>query len=270
MGEAVSRMRALAAKELAELRAAPAVLAGPMVMLATAVAVPFLVAIGVPWWAAESLADAEDLAAMARDSAAVAWGPGLGAEAAAQAFLLAQFVPLLVLVPVIGAMALVTTSIVDELKGRSLEPLLATPITTLELIAAKAGGAFVVAMALLAAGAGLFAVSTAVLAAPGVLAALLTPTAAALLLGLAPGAAAATLMLGVVTSSRAKDARTAQQFSVLVVLPLVALFVGRIGNGVSLEAMLMVTAVAWAFTVLLAIVGVRVFDRERILTRWMQ
>lgn len=270
MGNAVSRVRALAVKELAELRAAPAVLAGPVLMLVTAVAVPFGVAIGVPWWAGESLADAEDLAALARESAAVAWGPGLGAEAAAQAFLLAQFVPLLVLVPVVGAMALVTTSIVDELKSRSLEPLLATPITTLELLAAKAGSAFVVAMVLLAAGVALFALSTAALAAPGVLAALLTPTAAALLLGLAPGAAAATLMLGVVASSRAKDARSAQQFSVLVVLPLVALFVGRIGDGVRPAALLTVAAAAWALTVLLAIVGVRVFDRERILTRWMQ
>ena len=270
MGSAVSRLQALVGKEMAELRAAPAVLAGPVLMLVTAVAVPFGVAIGVPWWAGESLADAEDLVAMARETAAVAWGPGLGTEAAAQAFLLAQFVPLLVLVPVVGAMTLVTTSIVDELKGRSLEPLLATPITTLELIAAKAGSAFVVAVALLAAGAGLFALSTAVLAAPGVLAALLTPTAAALLLGLAPGAAAATSMLGVVASSRAKDARTAQQFSVVVVLPLVALFVGRIGDGVSPAALLTVAAAAWTLTVLLAIVGVRVFDRERILTRWMQ
>jgi ABC-2 type transport system permease protein len=270
MGSAVSRIRALVRKELAELRAAPGVLAGPVLMLVTAVAVPFGVAIGVPWWAGESLADAEDLVEMARETAAVAWRPGLGTEAAAQAFLLAQFVPLLVLVPVVGAMALVTTSIVDELKGRSLEPLLATPITTLELIAAKAGSAFVVAMALLAAGVGLFAISTALLAAPGVLPAMLTPSAAALLLGLAPGAAAATLMLGVISSSRARDARTAQQFSVLVVLPLVALFVGRIGNGVSPAVLLTVAAAAWALTALLAIAGVRVFDRERILTRWMQ
>lgn len=270
MGSAVSRLRALVGKEIAELRATPAVMVGPVLMLVTAVAVPFGVAIGVPWWTGESLADAEDLAAMARETAAVAWGPGLGVEAAAQAFLLAQFVPLLVLVPVVGAMALVTTSIVDELKGRSLEPLLATPITTLELIGAKAGSAFVVAMALLAAGVGLFAASTALLAAPGVLAALVTPTSVALLLGLAPGAAAATLMLGVVASSRAKDARTAQQFSVVVVLPLVALFVGRIGKGVSPEVMLAMAAAGWALAALLAVVGVRVFDRERILTRWTQ
>ena len=114
------------------------------------------VTIGVPWWTGESLADAEDL---------VDHGPrgvrrgGDRSETRplVQAFLLDRFLPLMVLVPVIGAMALVTTSIVDELRGRSLEPLLATPITTLELLVAKAGSAFVVAVLLLAAGTGLFA-----------------------------------------------------------------------------------------------------------------
>ena len=130
-----------------------------------------------------------------------------------QAFLIGQFLPLLVLVPVLGAMALVTTSIVDELHGRSLEPLLATPITTLELLVAKAGSAFIVSLVLLAAGCLLMALVTAALASPGVLAALVTPRAIAILGGLAPAAAAAALMLGVVASSRAKDARTAQQFS---------------------------------------------------------
>ena len=127
---------------------------------------PFAVAIGVPWWSGEALADAEDLVAMARES--LAGAATLGAEGAVQALLLARFLPLLVLVPVIGAMSLVTTSIVDELRGRSLEPLLATPITTFELLVAKAGSAFVVAIALLAAGAGLFAVAALVLAEPGV------------------------------------------------------------------------------------------------------
>jgi lipopolysaccharide export LptBFGC system permease protein LptF len=103
-----------------------------------------------------------------------------------------------------------------------------------------------------------------------VLRALATPAAAALLLGLAPAAAAATLMLGVVASSRAKDARSAQQFSVLVVLPLVAIFLGRLGEGVTAPAILPPAATAWLPTAVLALAGVRVFDRERILTRWTQ
>jgi ABC-2 type transport system permease protein len=268
MGSGVERVAALAIKELAELRATPSVLVGPLAMLVTAVAVPFVVAIGVPWWAGESLADAEDLVALARASFGAS--SPLGAEAAVQALLLARFLPLLVLVPVVGAMALVTTSIVDELRGRSLEPLLATPITTLELLVAKAGSAFAVAAALLAIGTGLYALAAAVLAEPGVVAALATTEAAVLVLGLAPGAAAAALMLGVVVSSRAKDARAAQQFAVLVVLPLVGLFVGQLGEGVATPTLLSCAAAAWAMAAVLALAGVHVFDRERILTRWTQ
>jgi ABC-2 type transport system permease protein len=268
MGSSLARVAALAAKELAELRATPSVLGGPLLMLATAVAVPFAVAVGVPWWTGEALTDAEDLVIMARGSFLAS--ATLGDEGAVQAFLLARFVPLMVLVPVIGAMSLVTTSIVDELRARSLEPLLATPITTFELILAKAGGAFVVAIALLAAGIGLYAVAAAYLAEPGVVTALASTESAALVLGLAPAVAAAAVTLGVAVSSRAKDARAAQQFSLVIVLPLIGLFVGRIGDGVATPTMLACAAAAWTAAVVFALIGVRVFDRERILTRWTQ
>jgi ABC-2 type transport system permease protein len=259
------RIAALAAKELAELRAAPFVLAGPLLMLLTAVAMPLVVAIGVPRWSGEALADAEDLVAMAHSAVAAPLAP----EAAVQAFLIGQFLPLLVLVPVLGAMALVTTSIVDERQSRSLEPLLATPITTIELLVAKAGSAFVIGLILLAGGCGLLALATAALAEPGVLAALATPRTLAVVAGLAPAASAAALMLGVIASSRASDARTAQQFSVLIVLPLVVLFVSGIGDaqGLSPRLLLAWSAGGWMLAAVFAAAGVRIFDRERILTR---
>ena len=265
MNSGRARISALAGKELAELRAAPLVLTGPLLMLLTAVAMPFVVAVGVPWWSGESLADAEDLVAMARNAVA----PGLSPEAAIQAFLIGQFLPLLVLVPVIGGMTLVTTSIVDELHARSLEPLLATPISTLELLTAKAGSAGVVALALLVAGIALVGAVAASVAAPGVAAALVSAQSAALLVGLAPAAAAAAVTLGVVVSSRARDARTAQQFAALIVLPVVALFISRIGDprGVQVSTMLGWTAAGWMLTALFMAAGVWVFDRERILTR---
>ncbi len=259
------RVVALAVKEWWDLRAVPGVLGGPLLMLATAVAVPFAVTLGVPAWTGEPLADAEDLVALAR--AALADHGALTDEAAAQAYLLAQFLPLLVLVPVIGAMALVTTSVVDELRSRSLEPLLATPITTLELLVAKAGSAFAVAIVLLALGTGLFALVAALGADTGVLSALATTETVALIAGLAPAAAAATLMLGVVVSSRAKDARSAQQVSVVIVLPLIGLFVGQLGSEVPARTLLAVAALGWAIAAVFAVVGVRIFDRERILTR---
>jgi ABC-2 type transport system permease protein len=266
MGSGRTRIAVLAAKELAELRAGPLVLAGPLLMLLTAAIIPLVVAIGVPRWTGEPLAEAEDLVAMAQ----AAVGTALDAESAVQALLIGQFLPLLVLVPVIGAMALVTTSIVDELHARSLEPLLATPITTLELLVAKAGSAFLVSLALLAAGGAVLAIGTGALAGPGVVTALATPRALAVVAGLGPAAAAAAVMLGVVVSSRARDARTAQQFSVLIVLPLVALFVSQIGDadGVGVRTLLAWAAAGWLLAAAFAVVGVRVFDRERILTRW--
>ena len=168
-------------------------------MLLTAAIIPLVVAIGVPRWTGEPLAEAEDLVAMAQ----AAVGTALDAESAVQALLIGQFLPLLVLVPVIGAMALVTTSIVDELHARSLEPLLATPITTLELLVAKAGSAFLVSLVLLAAGGAVLAIGTGALAGPGVVTALATPRALTVVAGLGPAAAAAAVMLGVVVSSRA-------------------------------------------------------------------
>jgi len=263
-----SRIAAIVAKELAELAATPGVLLGPAAMLATAVVVPLVVAIGIPAWTGEPLAAADDLVALARET--LPGAAALAGDAAVQAYLLAQFLPLLVLVPVVGAMTLVTTSIVDELKGRSLEPLLATPISTLELLVGKAASAFAVAMALLAVGVSGFGGAAAIMGAAGVVPALASWNAVVLVLGLAPAAAAAALMLGVVVSSRARDARTAQQFSVLVVLPLVALFVGQLGAGVGTAALLAATAVGWLVAAALALVGVRAFDRERILTRWTE
>ena len=50
-------------------------------------------------------------------------------EAAVQAFIFQQFM-LLLLIPVTGAMAFAGYSLIGEKQGRTLEPLLATPITT--------------------------------------------------------------------------------------------------------------------------------------------
>ncbi len=265
------RVRAFMAKEAAELRAAPGVLVTPLLMLVAAVALPFLVVVGVPAWTGEALGGADDLVALAQELAPiVSRASDLTPDGAVQALVLQQFLPLLVLVPVIGAMTLVTTSIVGEMQARSLEPLLATPITTAELLAAKTGVALLVSLALLAAGFAALLTAAAMLAEPGVTATLLTARPLALVVVLAPAVAAVALVLGVIASSRTRDARTAQQFSGVVVLPVMALFVGQLGGHLLLSTghILAAAALLWLLAVLLAAVGVRVFDREHILTRW--
>ena len=54
--------------------------------------------------------------------------------------------------PITGAMALAAHAIVGEKQARTLEPLLATPITTTELLVAKVLGALVPTLAISAAG----------------------------------------------------------------------------------------------------------------------
>ncbi|MFN2251958.1 MAG: ABC transporter permease, partial [Anaerolineae bacterium] len=76
--------------------------------------------------------------------------------------------------------------------------------------------------------------------------------------------------LGVVVSSRSTDARSAQQIAGIVVIPLVVVVIGQ-SAGVIMLGVEMVVAAALVLLVVDALVlalGVRVFDREAILTRW--
>jgi ABC-2 type transport system permease protein len=268
-GASWARIRALGGKEVAELRAAKGVLLGPVAMLVTAVLMPLVLAVGVPAWSGEPLDDTADLVRLAQQFQ-VPGAAGLSDAALVQALLLHQFLPLMALVPVVGAMTLVTTAIVGEKQARTLEPLLATPLTTAELLVAKTGTAFVLALTLLATGLVLLIAGTALAAAPGVAATLVTGRVIALLGGVAPAASLVALTLGAIVSSRAKDARAAQQAGVVVVLPLVGGFVAQLNSQTAFSTadLLLATAGLVAVAAGLGWVAVRVFDRERILTEW--
>ena len=81
---------------------------------------------------------------------------------------------------------------------------------------------------------------------PGVAATLVDRRTLALVGGVAPAAALVALTLGAIVSTRAKDARSAQQAGVVVVLPLVAVLVAQLNGQVTLEAgdLLVATVVA--------------------------
>ncbi len=263
------RIRALAGKEAAELRASTGVLLGPVAMLLTAVLMPLALAVGVPAWSGAPLDDTADLVELARQFQ-VPGADGLTDAALVQALLLHQFLPLMALVPVVGAMTLVTTAIVGEKQARTLEPLLATPLTSAELLAAKTGTAFALSLVLLALGVVLLVAGAALTAAPGVAATLVTGRVLALVGGVAPAASLVALTLGAIVSTRAKDARAAQQAGVVVVLPLVGGFVAQLNSQTAFSTLdlLLAAAVLLAVAAVLGRVAVHVFDRERILTQW--
>ena len=83
-------------------------------------------------------------------------------------------------------------------------------------------------------------------------------------------AALVSLQLAIVISSRVNDARTAQQFGVLIILPLTALMVAQftgswwLTNGAIVLIGLGLLGVWMALTLF----SIAIFDREKILTRW--
>jgi ABC-2 type transport system permease protein len=144
----MSRLLALLGKELVDLRQhpalfLPAILAGGFSML-----LPFIIAVVVPAATGERLSESSDFdiaLEMYRDHPRLR---DLDPDAAIQAWIFQQFLVLLVLTPVAGAMSVAAYSVVGEKQARTLEPLLATPLTTFELLAAKVLGALLPALGL--------------------------------------------------------------------------------------------------------------------------
>jgi ABC-2 type transport system permease protein len=80
----------------------------------------------------------------------------------------------------------------------------------------------------------------------------------------------ATLQVSVIVSSRANDPRSAQQLTSLLILPITIVFIAQLMASFVLTPawLLLGCTVAAALNTLLLMVGVRVFERETILTRW--
>ena len=114
----------------------------------------------------------------------------LSDEAAVQAFIFQQFLLMQLLIPVTGAMAFAGYSLIGEKQGRTLEPLLATPITTAELLVAKGLGALLPSLGDHAGALAVYLAGWLAFAAPGVFGAVVTTRGALLVLGLGPVARA--------------------------------------------------------------------------------
>jgi len=185
-------------------------------------------------------------------------------------YIFRQFVLMLLLVPILGALSIATYSIVGEKQNRTLEPLLATPITTTELLLGKSLAAALPATLLVWLTFGLYVLGIRVLSPPEVLPRVANPVGLSLIFLTGPLVAVLSLGLGVIVSSRAKDPRTAQQIGVVLILPIMALFIMQMRGFFLLNVQwVLASAVALlALDVIVLKIGARLFERETILTRW--
>jgi ABC-2 type transport system permease protein len=270
MADRWRRIGAIARKDLEEVRSQPALLL-PAAAMVVGLAIPaFLVLLVVPRLTGESLSDAGFADAEAVAAAVGIDTARLTAEGLEQAFLLQQFLVFSLLVPVLGSLSLASQSIIGEKQARALEPLLATPITTGELLGGKVVTPFLMSMALLGATFLLYLLAFGAWGEPGVWLTLFGARTLLMYLVLGPLVSLTGLLAAAIISSRVNDARTAQQLGAFLVLPLTALFVAQLtGQFLLGTGALLVTALVMAAAcVVLLAVGVRVFQRETILMRW--
>jgi ABC-2 type transport system permease protein len=261
------RIRALIGKELIDLLRNRAALAPVVLVTLMSLALPLTIVVLLPILTKQPLGNDEDLVTV---SAMAGARTALSADGQVQFFLFQQFLMLFLLTPITGAMALAAHSIVGEKQARTLEPLLATPITTIELLVAKVLGALLPTLAIALAGVVIYLTGIVLLAEPGVAAAMAAPRTFVLVLLLGPAAALVSLQTAIVISSRVNDARTAQQFGVLIIIPLTALLIAQfIGSlWLSSTALAFIALGLFGIWILLTLVSAVLFERESILTRW--
>jgi len=266
----MKRAVALLGKELADLRLNPALFLPAALTGFVSILLPFFVAIVVPAFAGERLSDSSDFQIAVELYRVQPGLRDLSSEGAIQAWIFQQFLVLLILTPVAASMSVAAYSVIGEKQARTLEPLLATPLTTFELLAAKVAGALVPAVSLAVGCFVLYFAGVAAFAEPGVYQALLTPASLAIVFLLGPLAALVALQLAVCVSSRVNDVRSAQQIGALVVLPIAGLLVMQL-TGSFLLTLPVIAALTVGLSIVnaaLMMVGIALFDRESILTRW--
>ena len=261
------RIRGLLAKEFLDLSRNRLALLPVGLITVLSLVMPFGIAIAIPYFTGQDLSGDADLAKV---SVAAGAHASLASNARIQLFLFEQFLLLFLMTPITGAMALAAHAVVGEKQARTLEPLLATPITTSELLVAKVLGALLPTLVISLAGLALYFGGIMAMAAPGVAAAMLSVRTLMLIAVVGPTAALVSLQAAVIISSRVNDTRTAQQFGVLIIIPLAAALVAQFTGSFWLSA----TALAWlglglfGLWVLLVLISAVLFERESILTRW--
>ena len=188
-----------------------------------------------------------------------------------QIFTINEFLLFYMMMPVIIPITIAAYSIVGEKTTRSLEPLLATPISTIELLIGKGLAASIPAILATWVSFGLFVSLVRVVGgSPAVVAHVLSPIWLLAVVVAGPLMAILSVNFALFVSSRVNDPRVAEQISAVLVLPILLILFGQISGFIilSVKIMLFFILALAAIDVGLMYLGARLFQRETILTRW--
>jgi ABC-type Na+ efflux pump permease subunit len=184
---------------------------------------------------------------------------------------LADWFVLYLVMPVFVPILMSSHAVAGEKEKRTLEPLLASPITPLELVVGKSLASLIPSVAVCLVAFALLCIGVDVVAWPLAQELLLPNTMWVFgVFVIAPLFAFFGNGVAVLISARVGDSRLAQQLSGLFVLPLVGLAAGQFGGllkaGTGYYAAL--GALVLVLDVAIVMMARRLFDRERLMTRW--
>jgi ABC-2 type transport system permease protein len=175
------------------------------------------------------------------------------------------------MIPVIIPVTIAAYSIVGEKTTHSLEPLLATPITTFELLAGKSLAAALPAILVGWGAFSLFLIGLPILGVSKAVISYITgPTWLLAVLVAGPLMAIASVNFAIFVSSRVNEPRAAEQISALLILPILGLVFAQLAGLIVINVLVMLSFIGGMalLDVGLIYLGASIFQREKILTRW--
>lgn len=195
---------------------------------------------------------------------------GLDAAEAVQGIIAQYFLILFLMIPTIVPLTIAIYSVIGEKTARTLEPLLATPVSVGQLLAAKSVAATIPAVAVTWLAYLVYLVAVETLGSSAAARAVLSPRWVAAMLVMVPLLTLLSVNLGVLISTRVNDTRVAQQIGGLVVVPVVGLGIAQVSGRVVLDdaSMLVTALVLVAVDVGVFFLAKLAFQRENILLRW--
>ena len=195
---------------------------------------------------------------------------GLSEVECARRYTLNIYNLLFMILPVAIPVTIAAYSVVGEKTTRSLEPLLATPITTVELLTGKALAAITPAVAVTWLSFSVYVGAMWILLGPATAQYLLAPMWLLAIFVVGPLLTLLAVGVAIIISSRVSDPRVAEQLSMLVLLPIILGVIGQSAGLILLDRrlVLLVALVVALLDVLLVWATLRAFQRETILTRW--
>ncbi len=196
---------------------------------------------------------------------------GMNSAQCMQYYIVSEFLILFMMIPLFIPVNIAAYSIVGEKTTHSLEPLLATPITTGELLTGKNLASVIPAILATWAGFAIFAIGSFLITGGGALAAnLISPMWLLAIFIAGPLMAVLSVNFSVMVSSRVNDPRVAEQMSAVLIVPLIALIVAQFAGLIILNSSLVIILciILVLLDILMIYLAVHMFQRETILTRW--